>query len=270
MELSQLKIYSLGIVAANKKLSTRDIEVTPVEDLPMSSGELTDNAVPCKAAAADQAGNAYSVEVTSSATVKATWLPMCGSNRMSAPDVRRGETVALYRFGDTDRFWWTTLRDDMYLRKLETVIYAFSATKDENATNDASNMYFLEISTHNKLVHFHTSNANGEPFVYDIQINTGEGYISIQDDTGNYFLFNSKERQLEMVNIDGSKVEINKTLANIFTNDSVNLKTATFNIDAHINHTGGTNATEDYVIGGISSMHHSHPDPQGGSVGEPQ
>lgn len=231
-EISKLSIYSIAVVAKNKALSSKEIECVPLEDTPMISGEITDNASQYKSKAADASGAAYQTDITTTSTVKATWLPIGSSNRLTAPDVRRGESVALYRFADSDQFFWTTLRDDMRLRKLETVIYGFSATTDESAKPTAENMYFLEISTHQKLVHFHTSKANGEPFTYDIQINTKEGFIQIQDDSGNFFSFNSKERQIEMVNSDGSKVDINKKEIFLEATDLISLKAKTVKTEA--------------------------------------
>lgn len=265
MALSKLHIYQLATVAANKPLTSKEIECTPMEEAPMMDGELTDDTGTYKASAQDSDGAAYDVEMKTTGTVKATWLPLGGSNRMTAPDVRRGELVVLYRFADTDKFWWTTLKDDMKLRKLETVIYAFSATTDEKAEHTSENMYFLEISTHHKLVHFHTSKANGEPYMYDIQINTKDGFIQIQDDIGNFFRFDSKEHQIEMVNVDGSKVEINKK--NIFlestdliamkskkiTQDSTTniVKSDTLDITATTTHKGDITETGNVTISGI-------------------
>lgn len=245
MELSQLKIYSIGTVAANKLLSSKEIMVVPIEDSPLLDGELTDTVSIYKANAQDSTGVAYSVELNTSAAVKATWLPLGSSNRLTAPDVRRGEMVALYRFSDVDGFWWTTLKDDMHLRKLETVIYAFSATIDEDATPSSENTYFFEISTHNKLVHFHTSKANGEPYAYDIQINTKEGIIQIQDDAGQVFMLNSKERQLEMINADKSKIEINKTNIFIQSTDLIEMKSKVIRQESIDNNMMATNVTQD-------------------------
>jgi hypothetical protein len=245
VELSQLKIYSIGTVAANKLLSSKEIMVVPIEDSPLLDGELTDTVSIYKANAQDSTGVAYSVELNTSAAVKATWLPLGSSNRLTAPDVRRGEMVALYRFSDVDGFWWTTLKDDMHLRKLETVIYAFSATIDEDATPSSENTYFFEISTHNKLVHFHTSKANGEPYAYDIQINTKEGIIQIQDDAGQVFMLNSKERQLEMINADKSKIEINKTNIFIQSTDLIEMKSKVIRQESIDNNMMATNVTQD-------------------------
>lgn len=209
-ELSKLHFYSIGIVAVNKPLSSKEIEVTCTETAPMLSGEITDNKVTVKAEATDSDGSAYQVEMESTVTIKATWLPINGSNRLTAPDVRRGEVVIVYQFADADKYFWATLKDDMHLRKLETVIYAFSATQDENAPVDSDNYYFVEISTHKKIIHISTSKANGEFCSYDIQINAGDGFIMIQDDIGNYIGFDSQANQIEMKNADGSLMEVNK------------------------------------------------------------
>ncbi len=266
--LSQLKLYSLATVAVNKKLTSKEIECTPDEVAPMIDGEITDDTKTYKASATDKDGAAYDLEVKTTLTVKATWLPMGGSNRMTAPDVRRGELVVLYQFADSDQFWWTTLKDDMKFRKLETVIYAFSATTDEAATMSSENMYFLEVSTHNKMVHFHTSKANGEPYIYDIQINTKVGFIQIQDDVGNLIRFDSKERQIELLNNDGSKVEINKTNIFLESKDLIAMKSAkitqdstshivtadTLDITATTEHTGNITENGNVKINGNTEI----------------
>lgn len=231
-KISRLKIYSLGIVATNKALSSKICEIVPLEDLPMLDGEITSGVSSYKAAGVAQNQAAYHLDVQTTMSIKATWLPLGSSNRMTAPDVRRGETVVLYRFSDSDQFWWTTLKDDMALRRLETVIYAYSASQVEGSGSTADNMYFLEISTHQKLVHFHTSKENGEPFAYDIQINTGAGFIQIQDDAGNYFTFDSKNRLLELANSDGSVVTMDRTAISLTAVDSISLNAKNVNIEA--------------------------------------
>lgn len=223
-DISKLSFYSVAVVAKNKPLSTRDIEATPIENLNMVNGEITSLPNEYKASAADSQGQAYQVNMQTTNTVKATWLPINGSNRITAPDVRRGETVVLYRFADTDQFWWSTLKDDMDLRRLETVIYAWSATTDESQKVNPEHYYFLEISTHRKMVHFHTTDKNGEPFKYDVQINTDKGFITIKDDEGNSILLDSAERHLQMINKDGSVVDINKKNIIIRSTDNIVLE----------------------------------------------
>jgi len=224
MKVSQLKPYSIGIVAENKPLNSKMVDVVPSEDVPFVNGELNSDTKNDTVDSSDQAGSSYQVSLTSANVVKAEWLPMGGSNRVTAPDVRRGETVVLYRFADVDKFYWITLKDDMNLRKLETVIYAFSATQDESSTEvGPDTYYYLEVSTHRKLIHFHTTKANKEPFGYDIQINTAEGFIKFQDDAGNFIILDSKEKQIAAKNTDGSYIDLNKKNLTISVPETVKI-----------------------------------------------
>jgi phage baseplate assembly protein gpV len=231
MKISQLKPYTVGTAVENKALDSKLLEVHPTEVAPMADGELTPTATTYKAAATDSTGAAYNVEVQTTVSIKCEWLPMFGSNRMTPPDIRRGESVIVYRFGDTDKFFWATLFDDMHLRRLETVIYGISGTASNDADLTADNMYFFEWSTHKKIVHLHTSKANGEPFAYDIQINADYGCITITDDAGNYISLDSKERQLEMKNADGSTVNINKKEIFLEAADLISLKAKKITVD---------------------------------------
>jgi len=224
-EVSKLSVYSIGVVAANKELTSKDIEVTPIEDAPMTNGEVTDEGIKVTAKASDTNDAAYQSEVPTSNTVKATWLPLGSTNRITAPDVRRGEKVILYRFADQDKFWWVTMEDDIRLRKLETVVFAISGTRDENADPTAENTYFMEWSTHKKLFHIHTSKADGERFAYDLQINAKDGIIILQDDDGNSFSLDSNERTWLLINKDQSKIEMNKTKLFIYTKDLIQMET---------------------------------------------
>lgn len=240
MEVSKLGIYSLGIVAQNKPLSSKVIEVTPIEHASFLHGELTDAAATYSAKGTDASGASYNADILTTSTIKATWLSLGGSNRITAPDVRRGEMVAIYRFGDTDEFWWCTLKEDLSLRRLETVIYAFSATQVEGAKLDDTNTYFLEISTHTKSITLHTSKGNGEPYAYDIQINTGNGFIQIQDDDGNFIKFDSLDQIIQLVNKSGSKIEMNKVDINLESSGSINFKTQTITTNAAISNLTAT------------------------------
>jgi hypothetical protein len=224
-DISKLKIYSVGIVAANKPLSSDIIEATPIEHLPMLNGELTDNLAQNKSEGVDADGVPYKTSVGTTVTVKAKWLRIGSGQRSTAPDVRRGERVILYRFSDVDQFFWQDMADTLDLRKLETIVYRISGTTTEDTTADDSNTYYLYLSTHNKVIHLHTSKANGEPFGYDIQLNTATGFIQIQDDDHNFIKFDSKERQIVMRNKDNSYIDINKKIINIVSTDEINLKT---------------------------------------------
>lgn len=218
---SKLKLYSFGVVAVNKPLSSKEIEVTPMEDLNMIDGEITDNLNEAVIKGQDASGGKFEAKVQGSATVTAEWLPF-SSNRKTPPDVRRGEKVAIWQFADSDKYWWSELEYEAKLRKLETVVWMFSNTQKEDEDATPETTYFIEVSTHNKQIHVHTSKNDGEPFAYDIQLNTKDGNFRIQDDIENIFFMDSAAKRLAMLNAVGSFLDINEN--NIFMNAVDNIK----------------------------------------------
>jgi hypothetical protein len=237
---SKLHIYGLGIVAANKELHSKFIEVAPIEALPMLDGEITDNIQTIVTKGKDAFGGVYEDSVLTTASIQAEWLPIGISNRATAPDVRRGEHVVLYKFGDTDKYYWTTLIYDMKLRKLETAIWVFSNTRNEDSDGTPDTTYFLEISTHKKLIHLHTSKSDGEPFVYDIQLNTKDGVFTFQDDIGNYIQLDSKNVRIEAKNADGTWIDMNRRVINMYAPEDINIRA-----DNDINISAGNNINSD-------------------------
>lgn len=223
MKVSELKPYSIGIVAANKPLNEWVIDVTPIEEMTLLNGEINSDQHEEVVDSQDQTGAAYQVKTTKSASIKATWLPMGNGNRKTPPDVRRGAEVILWRMADSNVMYWMTLKDDMALRKLETVVYAFSATKNEADPQNKDTSYFFEVSTHRKLIHLHTCKRNGEPYGYDIQINTDQGFIKFQDDAGNFIILDSKEKQIAIKNTDGSYIDLNKKNLTISVPETVKI-----------------------------------------------
>lgn len=225
MAFSKLEIYSIGEAAENKKLGSRILEVTPIEVVPMLNGEINADQTVEKIKSQDASGGTYEVKTTTANSVPATWLPLGSSNRFTPPDIRRGERVVLYRFADQAKFYWATLFDDIALRKLETVIYAWSGTKDESVTEvTPEHYYFLEVSTHRGLIHFHTSKKNGEFTSFDVQLNAKDGLIRIQDDLGQLVIVDSKERQVLLKNADDCYFELNKKNATLHVPETFTIK----------------------------------------------
>ena len=232
-KVSKLKLYSYGIVAANKELNSRSIEVTPTEDLPMLNGEITDNATKKTATGTDASGASYSTSSSSSATVQALWLPVGESSRMTAPDVRRGEPVVLYRFADDDsKFFWATISADLKFRKLETVVWGFSATSDEGQAPSEDNTYIIEMSTHKKYYRIHTSEANDEVTGWDMLMDGGNGIYSIADTDGNKIWINTQDRHVRMENSAGTFLELLDKVINMSADDKIYSKTKDWVLDA--------------------------------------
>lgn len=252
MEVSKLKFYSIGIVAANKPLDSKDIEVTPVEDMPMLNGEITDTATQYTAEGKGRDGDAFTEEVTTTTSIKATWLPISNSNRITAPDVRRGETVVIYRFGDSNKYFWNTLINDAKLRRLETVIYAFSNNPTEGPDDTSDSTYYFEVSTHNGYVHLHTSKSNNEPFTYDIQINTKEGNLSIRDDVGNFLVIDSTNTKVAMRNADNTFFSFDKT--SMFLNAEETISITCKDLNAKVGNSTTIKSTTNTVTGDTNTV----------------
>lgn len=242
---SFLKIYSIGIVAANKPLDSNEIEVTPMEDTAANSGELTDNTTKYEAKGANSQGGTFSASIDTTASIKAKWFSGTDTNRVTSPDVRRGEKVVIWRFADSDEYHWQTMEQDDSLRRLETVIYSWCNLSKENLKKDADSSYWAEVSTHRKVIRLHTSKNDGEPYVYDIQLDTKAGTLTIQDDIDNYIFLDSKNRRIKMKNADDSLVDLNQKAILIEAPDSVTINTKRYSLNASESNTikSPTNST---------------------------
>lgn len=208
MRNSILKLISYGVVAANKPLSSMNIEVSPIEQLPMLDGEITDNLTSETNKGIDADGASYEVNTKSSATVTARWLPF-GSNRKTAPDVRRGEKVCIWQYGDADKYYWSELEYNGKLRKKETVIFMISNTSVEEEEPTLDNTYFFLWSTHDKLLQLHTSTNDGEPYGYDFTINTKAGNFQFTDTIENTIFLDSASKRIVLKNAADTSFDLN-------------------------------------------------------------
>lgn len=97
-----------------------------------------------------------------------------------------------------------------------------------------------------------------------VQINAKDGKIVITDDTNNYILLNSREKQLILENANGSKVNIEKKNITIDSGDSVTINTKKFKVNAKTEINGdtstkgslrnnGTNVGSTHTHGGVRS-----------------
>lgn len=209
-EVSAFVLYGLGRAANNKALNSKELEVTPIEQLHMLDGELVSLPFDSEVSGQRSDGSQYTAKVMLNAALTATWLPM-GSNRKDPPDVRRGERVFIYRYGDTDQYYWKETGWDDHLRRLETVHYRISATADQNADmEDPNNYYHIAVSSHAKMIHIETSRANGEVAKYAVQFNLDEGVFVLSDDHGNFCQLESPAKIWSMQNGDGTLWQLKK------------------------------------------------------------
>lgn len=231
LHASYLRLWSVGRAAENLPLDTNILEILPIEVLPYVNGDVNAEQGVLSHSGKDAFGNEYSVKVKTANTIKAEWCPF-GSNRLTAPNIRRAERVIILKYADTDKYYWVEQGRDGFLRRLETVIWAFSNTRDESTTKlTPANSWFFEVSTHKKTATLRTNKSDGEKFAYLVQVNAKDGNITLMDDADNFIQLDSANRRLHMHNSDDSEVIIDKKSITLNSKDSITENTTTYKIN---------------------------------------
>lgn len=196
---SNLKLYSIGIVVEDKLPNTDYAIITPMEQLSTSDGQLSD---------ITNIKTATGQTLKKRNTIVAKWIQNGQTNRATSPNVYKNETVRVYRYADTDKYYWDTIFFEPKIRRLEEVKYSYSNKKTPLETYDDSSSYYYTVSTLNKFIHLHTSTNDGEASGYDILINTRSGEISIVDTNGNQVKWKSVAKHLDITNFKEYNINI--------------------------------------------------------------
>lgn len=223
-----LTVYSLAIVLEDKPLLTDMIVCHPIEELPLIDGFVPDWKLEYTVTLPDVNGIPKTSAVKLDAKINAKWLAFGHSNRVTPPDVIKNETVLLFRYADNDEYWWTTIFHEPTIRRLERVRYEYGDLKPPLTTWTPEpirprpwltgkgvvpdSCYWVEVSTVDKHVWLHTAVTDGEPFTYDIKINTKLGIVTFLDSNDNMIKLRSKEKRLivktDYVDFDVKEVNI--------------------------------------------------------------
>lgn len=259
---SNLKRYCIGIVAMNKKLFEDRIEVFPIEHAALLEGDLTDKWDEVVVKGKDGEIQDYENSTKFTKTIKASWAGMYQYNRLTSPDVRRGEKVQVYRLGDSNVFYWDTLDTNRKIRRLETVIYGFSATKQEDEDMTPDNTYVQGVSTHEHMVTLiYTSKhpTNKEKFRYGIFIDTrpDQSHIVIKDDIGNRIVLQSLTNSIRMETAKGAYVHIDNER---ITSKGSWYHKGTVSIEDDVFLKKTLYAEVDVIANNVSLHDHPHPD----------
>ena len=157
------------------------------------------------------------------AIIKAKWVPLGHSNRITPPDVVKNESVIIMKFGDTDEYYWTTIFREPMLRRLETVLYAFGNLAKGLVKWDKTSSYWFEVSTHDKYLHLKTTKSNGEAFEYDVKIDTDKSNLTIKDNIDNQIVLDSPSKTITLKQTEGSMVELSPRKVVVTDNSGVTL-----------------------------------------------
>lgn len=219
MNESLLKPFSIGIVIEDKQRGSDYVKVSPMEQLPLQKGDMTLDKRQYEIQTPDANGVKRASQVEGSNYIIAKWFAQNSTNRLSAPDVYKSETVQLYRFADTDEYYWTAMFREPKFRKLETMLVGCSDNPGGGAF-DRNSSYYAEISTHDGHISIHTSQSNGEPYGYDIKIDAAQGIITIMDTVNNAITLDSRNNSIQFdaqakVNINAPEVNIKASTINL-------------------------------------------------------
>lgn len=225
MNSSLFKRVSLGIAAETIKPGTRQLEVIPIESNGFLNGELVEGDVDLTASGSDHSGLEYQSKVITSNSVSAVWYPG-SSNSLTPPTITKGEQVGLYKYGDSDQYYWTPEGQSDHLRPTDTFGARVSAkgTKDEDEL-DESNSYFMEMSSDSKRIRLKTSMKNGEKAAFDAFFNLEEGWFEVTDQKGTYIQLNSTEEEISLEVNGGSKLYLEKKKILMEAPDEIRIKT---------------------------------------------
>lgn len=203
------RVVSRGIAAENLRLDSKLLEVYCPELSGFADGEITSFTKEDKVDGIDDLGRHYSISITTQNTIQCQWKPN-GDNRITPPNIRRGERVEVWQYADADKYYWAVTGEDNHLRRLETVTHAYSNTKDESTEElTKENSYWHQIDTHNKVITLQTSKSDGEPFLHSVQIDAKNGVFHYRDDAGNYIQVESHGNVITVENGNGCKVILN-------------------------------------------------------------
>lgn len=203
MEKSLLQNYSRGIVLEDKernstRIKVRLIEINFIAPTPVQAVQSTNEV------AFSSNGSTDYVSVESGNDIEAKWWSH-NSNRVTPPNVKKGDEVIISRLGKTDIYFWEDLNTSN-VKTLEEVVYAWAADPENKMANDLSNAYSLAVSPLDGHITIRTTSANGEPATYLIQVNTRDGGLIATDNFGNKFFINSITTDVGFENACGTKV----------------------------------------------------------------
>ena len=212
---SKLNLFAVGTVASDLIVGNVEIQVHLHEIMSNVDGVIgSDNNISTNVKSSDN--KVYAINMNSTGTVPAIWLKN-NSNRVTPPNVRKGEKVEVWKYADSDKYYWKSMSDELDLRRLEHVKWVFVNTSTESeARIDDSNSYSFTMSTLNKFCKLHTADNNGEFTSFDLEIDTKEGIIDVHDGRGNTIKLISKE--------DGFLLEVGNKI-DIIAGNTVNVIT---------------------------------------------
>ena len=171
MDTTKFNIYGLGYVSENKKDDSNMISFIPTEHMTDMEGPYESN---------EETIGSTQKKVT----MRAIWLNLETSSRITAPDVKKGEKVLIFKYADLDDgYLWTTYgKTDFKLRKHEHIEHEWSDNPNPGEAKKNKRYKFI-LSTREKILEFQSSKEDGEKAIFNLRIDFDKGLIEFGFDT---------------------------------------------------------------------------------------
>ena len=236
-ETSKFRRFSIGTVLTDLMPGSKTINILPHEVIADFDGDL-ESIDTVNKQITNSTGDTFDVKLEVGKAITATWYNP-NSNRVTPPNVRKGEKVEIYQFGDAKKYYWKTMGNELDLRRLEDVVYVFVNARAEGIdTIDDSNSYTFNISTLNKMIKLQTADNDGELTTYKLYIDTKEGQVVLEDGRGNKVGLDSatdtfKIKTNNEVNIEAANVvNVSAVTINLIAGTTANVSASTVNVNA--------------------------------------
>jgi len=204
---SEYKLYSVGIAAVDldkEDYTAKELEVFPIELMSLLEGDISGKDMkPYTIQVTDEEDiPETAITIKKKMTFKATWLPGNSSNRITAPNIKKGETVMLYKYADTDKYYWTTFDYERDIRGKERVTTLYGNTDKEVLT--MTNSHYVTIDAFKNFMELYFNGGESNGVEYRARIDGTKNIASFKDSKGNYISLES--------NADTEKHHLNKAL----------------------------------------------------------
>lgn len=203
-------LYGIGRATHDIERGSKLLKVADIEKMPMQHGKLNDKSTTVTSNSSDALGKTHAAKGKIGSGIPCTWINYFG-NRLIAPDIRKGERVLIWRYGDSKDYFWTPTNLDEEFRTLEHLLLGVSnrSSKGKGKLN-RDNTYYLELDTYNKIINLQTSKSDGEKYIYNIRIDGKKHTVFVGDNVGNEYSIDSLNTKVQLKNKDGSVFTLDK------------------------------------------------------------
>lgn len=199
-----------GIAICDKSESSRNLKVYCKDLLFLMQGELSAKNIENTVKSNGTDKSVKTSNITGKNYIDCVYGgDFTNSNRAYPPDVRKGETVKIFQYGDSDQWYWMGCDRSQSLRKTERVRWHVNDTLENDCNLTDDNTYYFEMDTRqHKHILFSTSQSDGEEHQYRFKISPEDSQIIISDEKMNMFVLDTNQTRITMANEKGSLIQL--------------------------------------------------------------